>query len=68
MDMDELGSIVQELQSIINEMDEVESELRSKFKGIGTETFIANKLSEKKEKLKTAKQKLVSIDKSLVDE
>ncbi len=68
MDMDELSSILHELQSIINEMDDIESELMSKFKGIGTEKFVAKKLCEKKEKLIEAKNKLQSIDKSLVDE
>lgn len=66
--MDEISSIIQELQSIVNEMNDVESELRSKFKGIGTETFVANKLSEKTGKLNTALNKLKSIDKSQVDE
>lgn len=68
MDIDELSSIIHELQSIIDEMRDVESELRTKFKGIGTERFIANKLSEKTDKLVTAKEKLKQVDKSLVDE
>lgn len=66
--MDEIGSIIQELNSIIKELRDVESELRTKFKGIGTENFVANKLSEKTGKLDTALRKLRSIDKSQVDE
>lgn len=66
--MDEITSIIQELNSIITEMRDVESELRSKFVGIGTETFVANKLAEKTGKLQIALNKLKSIDKSQVDE
>ena len=66
--MDDLGGIIQELNSIIRELRDIESELRSKFKGIGTENFVADKLSGKTDKLDTALRKLRSVDKTQVDE
>ena len=65
--MDEVSMVIQELSSIISELEDIRNCLNSNFKGIYTER-IASHLDWKIEKLYTAKNKLNNIDRSAVDE
>lgn len=66
--MDEVSAIIQELDSIIRELEEVSSDLRSKFQGIYTSEKIAPAIDDKVYKLRQARGKLNTIDRSKVDE
>lgn len=65
--MDEVNSIIQELNNIIVELEEIESDLRSKFKGIYTEKC-ADAIEVKICHYRKALSKLRSIDTSVVNE
>jgi len=67
-DMDEVSAIIQELDSIIRELEDVSSDLRSKFQGIYTSEKIAPAIDDKVYKLRQARGKLNTIDRSKVDE
>lgn len=66
--MDEVSAIIQELDSIIRELEDVSSDLRSKFQGIYTSEKIAPAIDDKVYKLRQACGKLNTIDRSKVDE
>lgn len=66
--MDEVSAIIQELDSIIRELEDVSSDLRSKFQGIYTSEKIAPAIDDKVYKLRQARGKLNTIDRSKVDE
>ena len=66
--MDEVSAIIQELDSIIRELEDVSSDLRSKFQGIYTGEKIAPAIDDKVYKLRQARGKLNTIDRSKVDE
>lgn len=66
--MDEVSAIIQELDSIIQELEDVSSDLRSKFQGIYTSEKIAPAIDDKVYKLRQARGKLNTIDRSKVDE
>ena len=65
--MDDINSIIQELSNIISELEEVELDLRSKFKGIYTD-HIADIVHSKIEDYYKARSKLQTIDQSKVNE
>lgn len=65
--MDEVNSIIQDLNNIITELEQVESDLRSKFKGIYTD-HIADIVHSKIEDYYKARGKLQTIDRSQVNE
>ena len=65
--MDEVNSIIQELNSIIIELENIESDLRSEFKGIYTEKC-ADAVEVKICHFRKALSKLRSIDTSAVNE
>jgi len=66
--MDEVSAIIQELDSIIRELEDVSSDLKSKFQGIYTSEKIAPAIDDKVYKLRQARGKLNTIDRSKVDE
>lgn len=66
--MDEVSAIIQELDSIIRELEDVSSDLRTKFQGIYTSEKIAPAIDDKVHKLRKARGKLNTIDRSKVDE
>lgn len=65
--MDEVSAVLQELNSIIREMEEIESSLRSNFEGIYTNKA-ADAINQKLQQFYTARSKLQTIDRSKVDE